>query len=441
MTAFSVGTRPVMRKQPGSASSPAFLRRAGSRSGQSAAPAPAGALGNTRNIFPPLGPGEVVRVQRRARRRLLRDVLWNKSSIKRCRKCGRVPIASTVALINNSGIAHYQGLASCGSIWACPVCSAKIRNARALEIADAAGNWHRAGGTVLMVTFTAPHDMGQPLAHLLKTISKSFSAVIAGRPWIRLKKQVPIAGTIRSVEITHGVNGWHPHLHVLLFIDGQADAAQLAALGIHVRSKWKSFINRAGYRPPSDLHGVKIDVCTSAAEAGLYIAKTQDGKSPGNELARSDLKSGKAGHMTPFEILGTIADTGDLELLPVWIEYEKATKGHQAITWSKGLRQLLLETAERSDQEIVEEEVGGELAVEITTGAWRQVTRVLGLEVQLLEAWESGGPDAVIALAAAHGLESDPDPPGPVPRLISRRASGVQVWHLETPEHPDTLRM
>jgi hypothetical protein len=331
-----------------------------------------------------------------------------------------VPIAQGVSMVGNGGVAHYRGLASCGSIWACPVCSAKIRNGRALEIAEAAGNWHRAGNTVLMVTLTAPHDLGMPLAGLLPLIAEGFTSVIAGAPWQRLKKRVPVAGQIRSIEVTHGPAGWHPHAHCLLFITGQADAVQLAAVGIHVRARWRRFITKAGYRPPSALHGVKIDVCTSAAEAGLYIAKTQDGRSPGNELARSDLKSGRAGHRTPFEILGEIADTGDLAGLPLWHEYERATRGHQAITWSAGLRKLLLGAApERTDAEIAAEEIGGTLVAEFTPGAWKAVTRVLGLECALLEAWEAGGTGAVIALAAGHGLVPDPAPPGPVPRLIS----------------------
>lgn len=358
-------------------------------------------------------------------------MLWHKSSIRRVQKCGRVAVSDdgTVELADNAGVAHYRGLATCGSIWACPVCSAKIRNTRAQEIADAAANWHRAGNTVLMVTLTAPHDLGMPLAELLPVIAKSFSSVIAGRPWLRLKESVPVVGTIRSVEVTHGANGWHPHLHVLVFIDGNADARQLALFGVHVRSKWRTFITKAGYRPPSDLHGVKIDVCTSAAEAGLYIAKTQDGKSPGNEMARSDLKSGRAGHRTPFEILGELADTGDLAVLPLWHEYEKATKRHQAITWSKGLRKLLLDAEpERSDEEIAAEEVGGDAVLEISPRAWWVVTLHLGLGPRLLEAFESGGVAAVVALAADYGLVLDPGSPGPVPRLESARC-----WHAEGP--------
>jgi hypothetical protein len=413
VTGTILSTARPLRKQPGQAQQLALpAAPAGPK-------ARAGALGNTRNIFPPLGPADIVRGQRRARRRLLRDVLWHRSSLDRCRKCGRLPIGDGVSVVDNGGVSHYRGLASCGSIWACPVCSAKIRNARAQEIADAAANWHRAGNSVLMVTFTAPHDLGMPLADLLPVIAKSFSAVIAGRPWLRLKQRVPVVGTIRSVEITHGPHGWHPHLHVLVFIEGQADAAQLAALGIHVRSKWRKFIVKAGYRAPSELHGVKIDVCTSAAEAGLYIAKTQDGRSPGNELARADLKSGKAGHCTPFELLGEVADTGDLAVLPLWLEYERATRGHQCITWSKGLRRLLLGVEpERSDEEVAAEEVGGDLVMEISRPAWRAITRNLGLETRLLEAFERGGQAEAVALAARYGLVPDPDPPGPVPRLI-----------------------
>ena len=79
----------------------------------------------------------------------------------------------------------------------------------------------------------------------------------------------------------------------------------------------------------------------AAEEAGPYIAKTQDGGAVGNEMARADLKQGRDGHRTPFEILDDFRWTGDLEDLALWHEYERATKGQQAITWSKGLRQML----------------------------------------------------------------------------------------------------
>ena len=71
-----------------------------------------------------------------------------------------------VAITSNAGVCHYAGLATCGSIWACPVCSAKIRNTRAEEISAAAARWDLAGNSVYMITLTAPHDLGMKLSAL-----------------------------------------------------------------------------------------------------------------------------------------------------------------------------------------------------------------------------------------------------------------------------------
>jgi hypothetical protein len=253
-----------------------------------------------------------------------------------------MPLGQQVALKMGEGVAHYAGLETCGSVWACPVCQAKILNRRAEEISRGAARWHQRGNSVYMTTLTMAHDQGMRLAPLMQVIAGGFRSVISGRPWLRLKKRLGIVGTIRSVEVTHGVNGWHPHLHTLTFLTGDPGAEGLAAFVTHMREKWRRYIIGAGYRSPHDFHGVKVDRCASAAEAGAYIAKTQDGRAVGNELARGDLKHGRADHRTPLEILESFRWTGDLADLALWREYECATYRHQRISWSKGLRALLL---------------------------------------------------------------------------------------------------
>jgi hypothetical protein len=54
-----------------------------------------------------------------------------------------------------------------------------------------------------------------------------------------------------------------PHLHTLQFLTGDPGAAGLAALVLHFRDKWRKYITGQGYRPPDDLHGVKVDRCKS----------------------------------------------------------------------------------------------------------------------------------------------------------------------------------
>lgn len=340
-------------------------------------------------------------------------MLWDVSRIERVRKCGRVPGAGgDVWIRNNEGVAHYAGLTTCGSIWACPVCSAKIRNHRAEEISTATAAWDRQGNEVYMATFTAPHDLGMKLKPLLSTIADGFRHVVAGRAWVKLKKQLRIVGQIRSMEITHGEHGWHPHLHVLIYIDGQLGALGLAQLVMHLRDRWADFITRAGYRPPHEDHGVKVDRCTSATEAGLYIAKTQDGRSVGNEIARGDLKQGRRGGRVPFEVLDDFRWTGDAGDLQLWHEYEQATKGRQCITWSKGLRALLLGGhEEKTDEEVAAEEIGGEDVAVIPGDTWRAVTRVPGLPAALLDACERAGLDGINELLGRFGLGAVAPPP------------------------------
>lgn len=323
--------------------------------------------------------------------------------MKRVRDCGRVPLGEGVGLVLDGGVAHYTGLATCGSIWACPVCAGKIRAARAAEISSAAKAWSEAGNGVYMVTLTAPHDLGMRLSALMRVIAESFSKVIAGRAWIRVKAQAGVAGTIRSVEVTHGENGWHPHLHVLIFTEGDPGAEGLVALSLHIREKWKRSIVAAGYRPPSELHGVVIERCASPVAAAEYIAKDQDGPLPGNELARGDMKRGKDGHRTPFQILTDFGETGDAADIALYREYEKATRGHQCITWSRGLKKLV-RVDDRTDQELAEDGPGGELVVTISRDAWWAITHHFGLDAHILDAAEAGGGAAVVELLAGHGI-------------------------------------
>jgi hypothetical protein len=412
VTCSSVSTRRPSRKQPGQVafSRTQFADAAAERPARgpspegraaSAAPEGRGPWYYAKNVSAFRAPDADVRESRRHQRYAVRQVLWRESRIERVRKCGRVPLGD-VAITDNGGVAHYSGLETCGSIWACPCCSAKIRNTRAEQISAAAARWDLAGNSVYMVTFTAPHDMGMPLGPLMQVIADSFRAVIGGRAWLRVKKRAGIAGTIRAVEVTHGANGWHPHLHVLVLTESDPGAEGLAVMVLHFREKWQRAIVKAGYRVPSDTHGVKVDRCYSAAEAGAYIAKTQDGKAPGNELARSDLKSGRNGSRTPFEIIESFRWTGDAADLALWHEYERATKYHQAISWSKGLKELL-EVDKRTDEELAAEEIGGEIIVVIPKDTWRAVAAVPGLPAHLLDEAERGGADAVRAALERFG--------------------------------------
>lgn len=386
-------------------------RAEGRRSGPGASPAspPSGGPSRyyARNVSALLDPSADLRKQRRHVRHAMLNALWDVSRLKRVRKCRKVPINTVgdVAVKRNDTGAYVSGVATCGSIWACPVCSAKIRAKRATEVSEGAAEWDRRGGAVYMSSFTAPHQLGMRLAPLHGMIADSFRTVLQGRAWQRIKADLGIVGNIRSLEVTCGCNGWHPHLHVLFFFEREVTPEQFARFVQYLRDKWQRAVVKAGYELPSDQYGVKVDRCYSAAEAGEYIAKTQDGRAVGNEVSRSDMKQGRADHRTPFDIFDDFRWTGDTADLARWHEYEQATWGKQAITWSKGLRKLL-SVEDKSDDELAEEEVGGEEVARIRNETWLAITRYPGLPAAVLDAAEDTGLRSIVNLLERYGIDA-----------------------------------
>jgi hypothetical protein len=336
-----------------------------------------------------------------------RQVLWRESALKRIRSCGKAPLGSAIAIRKRDGVAHFAGLETCGSVHACPVCMAKILTRRAGEVSAAADNWYRAGNSVVMLNLTMAHDDAMRLGKLLKVVAKAWRNVQGTRRWRALRDCYELEHLIKSLEHTHGDNGWHPHLHVLVFFRGELTAAALAEVGAYIKAKWSAELVKAGYRPCDPVHGVTLVPCYSAAEAGAYIAKTTDGRAVGNEMARADLKRGRGNHRTPNEILENFRLTGDKRDLMLWREYERATKGHQRISWSNGARAELLPGPEESDEEIASEEVGGDLLGTVGRNDWyRKVVPVMGRPAAVLEAAEAG-PGELRRVLAAVGVTLD----------------------------------
>jgi hypothetical protein len=113
----------------------------------------------------------------------------------------------------------------------------------------------------------------------------------------------------------------------------------------------------------------------------------QDGRSVCAEVSRGDLKAGRLGSVISFELLDYFERTGDAAAADLWAEWEKATHGRMALTWSYGLcRRLLVGVPERSDEELAEENTGGEVVAVIPDKAWRVMCAHKGLLVAALRA-------------------------------------------------------
>lgn len=343
----------------------------------------------TKNVSPPR------EREKRDKRHELRGVLWNESSLPRVAACGRRRIrAANVPVKQKADSAYLANIQLCGSVHSCPVCAAKIRQRRAVEIDRVVKAHMDNGGTALFQTFTLPHDSDDDLSSLIKTVAGAFRKVISGRGYVEDKRDYSITASIRAAEITFGKAGAHPHLHVIFFSDRSLSSSDIRVFQFRLFSRWTAAVEAAGYRAP--LIGLcPVERVTEAA-LGRYVQKVvmtaESTRRLGMEMTRHDLKLGRRTGRTPFQVLADFAATGDCADLALWHEWEKASKGMQSITWSKGLK-ARFGIEEKTDEGLAAEEVDGETICELTPEQWNTVKR------------EPMGPLRVIQIAEREGAE------------------------------------
>lgn len=260
-----------------------------------------------------------------------------------------------VAVDFNSKNAFYTGLQTCGSVWTCPVCAARITEVRRQEIATAIDEAYKLGYQSAMVTFTFPHNNQMPLEDTLKQQAKALALFRKGNVWDVYKKKIDFLGLIRALEITHGSNGWHPHTHELWLIDPKTKEKAFKAF---ILKRWIECLKKVDLLPknPSkqQLEAVKkhsVDVKMNC-KASDYIAKADSSANWGidRELAKA-VNKGNGKGLHPFELLAEDAPRNQ----ELFIEFVQAIKGKSQLFWSHGLKEKL-GINQLSDEEIAENE-------------------------------------------------------------------------------------
>lgn len=315
---------------------------------------------------------------------IAREILPQERVSTCCRRM--VPGRSVVEIWKAKEKAHYSGLRVCASVWVCPVCAAKISERRREELVRGIEAWKAIGGQVIMLTQTVPHYQHQPLNWVLSRFSKARKLLRNRKPWKRIAAGIGLAGSVRALEVTYGENGWHVHVHELLFLRPGVQV-DLVVLESDVLEQWKKACIGAGLSEPNH-HGVKVD---NGAQAAKYASKW----GMEDELTKAHIKKGREGHLTPWDFLRQV-DEGDMEGVGLFVEYAKAFKGKRQLTWSEGLRDLLGLAKEETDEEVaarVEEDAV--LLGLLTREHWQLVLRA-DKRGELLEVAAAYGWDGVV---------------------------------------------
>ena len=108
--------------------------------------------------------------------------------------------------------ASYGGLQTCGSVWVCPVCGAKVVERRRGEIQQAMAQHRACGGEVHLLTLTAPHTRFDVLEELQAKLGKALNGFLADKTVKKIFKEMGYIGQIRGYEVTHGRKGCEQRL-------------------------------------------------------------------------------------------------------------------------------------------------------------------------------------------------------------------------------------
>ena len=296
---------------------------------------------------------------------------------------------------NKDNKAFYSGLMACGSVWNCPICAAKISEKRRIELKDALDVAEDNNFKTFLVTLTVPHGIGDDLKDLRLRIRKAQGKLSSGRASIKNQlKNLDLGliqhGFIRVLEVTHGQkNGFHPHLHILVFTSQSVTSELLDSV---YTTSWLNACVSSGLPLPTEKHGCHVQDGDFASD---YVTKwgIED------EMTKSNSKVSRSNKgVTPFGLLKCIIDGDDEFYTPekatkLFSVYSKCFKGARQLHWSVGLRKLLSQESEISDQELVDSQDDEAFTMGVLSFEQWQVIRKKKLESSILTLVETSSLD------------------------------------------------
>jgi hypothetical protein len=317
----------------------------------------------------------------------------------------------------DSSSTYYRGLMVCANVWACPVCSAKISERRRSEIEQAVSLVLNSGGGVYHMLLTIPHTRKDTPLGLVADLLKSYERLCSGK--YRLSALVPgYTGFVRALEVTHGANGWHPHLHVLVFTKDALTDHQVDLMRHVLWGKWDARVTKQTGKPPSrkafsfepavrgafeekDFVETGEDLVHVCPVTG-YVTKFGTDREiqeiinnrrrwgAADELTKSNAKTaGRAGGRSPWQLLADFQE-GDIHAGMLWKEFVTAFKGRAQLYWSQNLRAVLGLDDEASDDEVATAvDAVDELLARISEPDWKLIL-AFHLRGQVLELMRAG---------------------------------------------------
>jgi len=311
--------------------------------------------------------------------------------------------------------AFYGGLQTCGQIWKCPVCAAKITERRrklwehalnskvitTTQYEDGAvAKLISHGWSLAMATFTLEHHFGEELQSVIGRLERAYQLMWSGKWAVKFKASGSIVGTVRAMEVTHGMNGWHPHIHCLFIMEGAGMRYQHASARSDLQERWHRVVGKAGGSNVRSLGCVFTVADIRSIEyidkMGIETVYRKLDKGQISETTKYPTKKGRGDNVGLFGLLALSAG-GGAEAGSLWQQAQVSLKHRKHIATSQGLLRRLGASIELSDNNLAATEIddyGDELLAILERAEWDVIDR-RELRAQLLNIAQSGNAQTV----------------------------------------------
>lgn len=265
----------------------------------------------------------------------------------RSSKCCDVCVTKNLPVLNKRvsegrTVGFWSNQSKCQCAWLCPVCAAKKENQRRADITKLIESAYLKGFSAHMVTLTIPHTKSDRLSPLFDKLKICQGHLFEGRKRFRsFLKANSHQGRAQSVEILHGINGWHPHAHEIHILDKSANIDEFRRI---LRREWVRTLVQKGVIDGNCLTTVKnvlrhgTDI-VSDISTGDYLAKRQMGRwGADSEFTKTSSKTGRKGSMTPFDMLEEFNRTKSGRIAKLFIEFVDFIKEKSSPSGKKGCK-------------------------------------------------------------------------------------------------------
>lgn len=253
--------------------------------------------------------------------------------------CTYGEIGKGVQVISNGKSTRILGVRPCKHSWACPECTAREMSTYSKKIAAGIDALYKQDLVPFMMTLTVFHTIQQDCEITYNILRKAWEIMDKQKTWRRKKKdgtyyvnagawskfynEFNCKHTVKTLEITYGQHGWHPHIHMLIWVP-KSKLQDVAKHEENLQKLWEQCEDKAAkiaYQNHPEQYEIRKFLISKPtrndySHQGLYISKNDDGKikawSSGfylcgwggnNELTGLNMKEAHGKNMTPFQML------------------------------------------------------------------------------------------------------------------------------------------